>query len=52
MQVRGQLDALKRELGKLQVALNSICARARNSYSKEQIKKDFRQVAMMIGKRH
>ncbi|EFN59293.1 hypothetical protein CHLNCDRAFT_137642 [Chlorella variabilis] len=42
-QHRGRLDGVKRELQKLQVQLNSICARARNGYSKEQLKRDFRE---------
>ncbi|PSC69626.1 tat pathway signal sequence [Micractinium conductrix] len=42
-QLRSRLDALKRELQGLQTQFNGICARARNAYSKEQLRRDFRE---------
>ena len=42
--MRSNLDALKRQLVNLQLEFNSICAKARNSYSKEQIKSNMRWV--------
>ncbi|KAL4423152.1 hypothetical protein ABPG77_007805, partial [Micractinium sp. CCAP 211/92] len=40
---RASLDGVKRELHKLQLQMNGICSRARNAYSKEQLKRDFKE---------
>lgn len=40
---RTELDRAQRACAKVQLKMNAICAAARNSYSKEQLRRDFRE---------